>query len=588
LRPLIAIMPPPLLSRPTAAAAHHHAAAAATTSSHALAPLPSSRPRHRHRRRRAAAAAAAQSSSPAAAKRDNEEAQQQHQQPTGNTTNKAPLHLLTNLAPLAAGVLAARLAVLTARLLGLGRALPLLNGGRHPPAVANKKNNQSPTLSPALLPAGHDPLPPQRSPSGVRAPAIVWFRADLRTRDHAPLRAALSSPQVTCLLPVFVFDPREYPGILKGVKASSSTSCNTPTAGPRRAALVIGAVRELRASLRALGSDLLVRVGLPEEVLPRLASASGAARVYCHGEGAEGGAHELAVERAVARALRSVPGAGCELRAGGRGRGADRAPAWGAAGALLHPSDLPPSLRPSSQNKAASTSTTKAPTTAFGDFCQHVADVRVREPLGAPARLKGLPTPIAVVGGGGAGAAAAAASALDPGPIPSMRELGFAEGDLKQPGSVGGGEAEALRQLRALAAELKKGSKLPGGRRPTCSSASAAAAETSAASAAFAARISPWLAVGCLSPREVFAELGGGGKGAGGAAAKDKRSKKDKGDAEPSSSNNGWLAPQLLLRDFFGMLNAWRNQHQQVSGASVGASAPASAPAAMQPQLAFA
>jgi hypothetical protein len=243
---------------------------------------------------------------------------------------------------------------------------------------------------------------------------------------------------------------------------------------------------------------------------------------------------------------------------------------------------LPPSLRPSSQGKAANTT---APTTAFGDFCQRVAEVRVREPLGAPARLKGLPTPIVVVGGASA-AAAAAASALDPGPIPSMRELGFAEGDLKgsSAGGGNGGEAEALRQLRALAAELKQRSGGGGWqqRRATCSSASAAAAETAAASAAFAARISPWLAVGCLSPREVFAELGG--KGA--AAGKDKKQKKDKstGGAEANGSNNGWLGPQLLLRDFFGMLNAWRNQHQQVSGAAVGASASAAVP----PQLAFA
>lgn len=43
---------------------------------------------------------------------------------------------------------------------------------------------------------------------GGRKPAIVWFRNDLRLHDHEPLAAAGSS--ATSLLPVYIFDPREY------------------------------------------------------------------------------------------------------------------------------------------------------------------------------------------------------------------------------------------------------------------------------------------------------------------------------------------------------------------------------------------
>jgi hypothetical protein len=43
-------------------------------------------------------------------------------------------------------------------------------------------------------------------------------------------------------------------------------------------------VADLRASLRAAGSELVVRVGRPEEVVAELVRRTGAATVYCHTE----------------------------------------------------------------------------------------------------------------------------------------------------------------------------------------------------------------------------------------------------------------------------------------------------------------
>lgn len=43
---------------------------------------------------------------------------------------------------------------------------------------------------------------------GGRKPALVWFRNDLRLHDHEPLAAACQG--ATSVLPVYVFDPREY------------------------------------------------------------------------------------------------------------------------------------------------------------------------------------------------------------------------------------------------------------------------------------------------------------------------------------------------------------------------------------------
>jgi deoxyribodipyrimidine photolyase len=44
-------------------------------------------------------------------------------------------------------------------------------------------------------------------PAGCK-PALLWFRNDLRLHDHEPLAAACAG--ATSLLPVYVFDPREY------------------------------------------------------------------------------------------------------------------------------------------------------------------------------------------------------------------------------------------------------------------------------------------------------------------------------------------------------------------------------------------
>jgi len=574
---------------------------ATTTPSGALAPGAAAR----RRRRRAAAArspAAARASALASGRSLRPPEQRQHrlQKETDEEegTTQATL-LLLHAVPLAAGAMAARLAVLTARL--LGRAL---FGG-----VATTTMTQRPR--PGHRPAGQEPEPPIRSPSGAPAPAIVWFRADLRMRDHAPLRAALASRRVASVLPVFLFDPREYPSLRQAGSSSTSTSTGTvPTAGPRRACLVRGAVRELRARLRALGSDLVVRAGAPEDVLPRLAAAAGAARVYCH---REGGAHDAAVERAVASALRSRVG-GCELRCGSGGKGGE---GWGAGGALLHPADLPASLRPppaptaAAEAAAAEAASQPAPTTAFGDFCERVASVRVREPLAAPLRFKVLPPPLPAVAAasaaiaaaaaagpptlGDSGSAAAPATTLEAGPIPSMRELGFADDAFS--GSSVGGETEALRQLRAFAEELRRPHRRREGAASSPSSlSSSAAADTVAAASAFAARISPWLAVGCLSPRDVFAELSAeqdpGCKAIGAPvtspppparAQRQQQQQQQQQQRRPPGARadeRAWLASELLLRDFFGMLmrhSAWRSHPALVTAAAVAA-----------PQVAFA
>lgn len=89
---------------------------------------------------------------------------------------------------------------------------------------------------------------------------LVWFRNNLRTHDNEALyRAAQKSRNV---LPVFVFDERVF----------QTHSLGFPRSGFFRTSFLIEAVHALRSKLRSLGSDLIVRVGLPEFEVAKLAT----------------------------------------------------------------------------------------------------------------------------------------------------------------------------------------------------------------------------------------------------------------------------------------------------------------------------
>jgi deoxyribodipyrimidine photo-lyase len=88
---------------------------------------------------------------------------------------------------------------------------------------------------------------------------IVWFRRDLRVRDHPALDGATTDADR--VVPLFVVDP----AIVGGEAAS----------GPR-AHFLAGCLRELDAALRERGGRLVVRHGDPADVLVALAEETGA------------------------------------------------------------------------------------------------------------------------------------------------------------------------------------------------------------------------------------------------------------------------------------------------------------------------
>ena len=84
---------------------------------------------------------------------------------------------------------------------------------------------------------------------------LVWHRTELRTHDHPALAAAAGSGEP--VVPLVIVDPIIF---------------DRPTTTLRRQAWFLANVGALRESYRAIGSDLIVREGVPHEVLARFAA----------------------------------------------------------------------------------------------------------------------------------------------------------------------------------------------------------------------------------------------------------------------------------------------------------------------------
>ena len=92
---------------------------------------------------------------------------------------------------------------------------------------------------------------------------LHWFRRDLRVRDNTALAHAAATAER--VVPVFVLDD--------AILARGDT-------GAARVTFLLACVHELRATLRARGSDLVVARGDPVREIPRLARAVGAEAVH--------------------------------------------------------------------------------------------------------------------------------------------------------------------------------------------------------------------------------------------------------------------------------------------------------------------
>lgn len=288
---------------------------------------------------------------------------------------------------------------------------------------------------------------PAGAPSGT---IVVLFRADLRVDDHAPLVHALE--EAASVVPVFCFDPRHF----------GRTAYGFEKTGRYRACFLLDSIKALRQTFQELGSDIIVRIGRPEEVVPDICKRVGAKRVFLH---AETTYEEQRVEDELEDTLKEF---GAELKR-----------FWG--NTLYHIDDLPFPL--------------DAIPDVYSDFRESVETKgKIRKPLPAPEELSPLP------------------SAVKRGQIPTLADLQIDDApDCHIPGSsnvvmdsasygVGsilGGEPEALRRVRNYVDELRRSDS---GIVPRAKASSHLGAD-------FSCRISPWLALGCVSPRRIYEEL---------------------------------------------------------------------------------
>ena len=128
---------------------------------------------------------------------------------------------------------------------------------------------------------------------------VVWFRSDLRLHDNPVLSKVAAIPGAKEIIPVFCFDPRQV-----GKNASPPhNTFGSAKSNALRARFLVDSVADLKENLASKGSDLLVGIGKPEELLPLLIQppCNGPTTFICQEQVTS---EELDVDYAVARALK--------------------------------------------------------------------------------------------------------------------------------------------------------------------------------------------------------------------------------------------------------------------------------------------
>jgi deoxyribodipyrimidine photo-lyase len=97
---------------------------------------------------------------------------------------------------------------------------------------------------------------------------ILWYRNDLRIHDHEALWKA--SEKTSEVVPVYIFDPRLF----------KEHDLGFPKTGKLRHQFLIQSVKNLQVNLQKIGSNLIIRTGFPEDILPQLAKEIQADEIY--------------------------------------------------------------------------------------------------------------------------------------------------------------------------------------------------------------------------------------------------------------------------------------------------------------------
>lgn len=335
--------------------------------------------------------------------------------------------------------------------------------------LLGRSAGQSPSLGspqPGLASIAPDLNHPIRSPP-MPASTLLWFRNDLRLQDHALLAQAARAKHR--LIPLYCFDPRQF----------GKTSCGFAKTGNYRAQFLLDSLADLRHNLRQRGSDLVLRLGKPEVIIPALVEQWAIDSLAYQ---AETTAEETRVEANLTAALRAQVPAITVITG------------WGST--LFHPDDLPFDLEHLPEVF-----------TQFRKAVEQHSSVRVCVPL--PEQLPPLP------------------DSLEVGALPGLDELGLAPCQRDRRGVLffQGGETAGQQRLQDYiwSGDHLRNYKLT---------------RNGMKGANYSSKFSPWLALGCLSPRDLYWQV------------------QDYEQQRIANDSTDWLIFELLWRDYFRFICA--------------------------------
>lgn len=258
---------------------------------------------------------------------------------------------------------------------------------------------------------------------------LIWYRNDLRVHDLLALDKAVE--QKAEITPLYCFDERNF----------GETFFGFPKTGNYRAQFLIESVTDLRASLQKLGSNLVVRRGLPEEIIPAIAEQLKIDQV-CYSQEVTG--EEKQVEQKLKQALSAK---NIQVKS-----------YWEAT--LYMPEDLPFKIEQTPE--------------LYTNFRKQVEKKsQINQSLAAPKQLPPL-------------------LEIEPGEIPTLADFGLAIPEFDERGVIRfkGGETEAIKRLDQYFWQqdcLKEYRETRNGM----------------LGANYSSKFSAWLALGCISPRYI-------------------------------------------------------------------------------------
>jgi deoxyribodipyrimidine photo-lyase len=262
--------------------------------------------------------------------------------------------------------------------------------------------------------------------------AIVWFKTDLRLHDNETLIKAML--QNDAIIPVYCFDDSHF----------VTTEFGFQKTGNFRAQFLLESLMDLDATLRALGSGLMILKGKPEEEIPKVVQQYKAAKVFAKREVSY---EEKQTEALVQKELFKLK---CEFQTF-------------STSTLYHAEDLPFSIKDIPD--------------VYTNFRKKTEkEATIRTVFDKPNKIN--------------------SPSIPPINLPSLEnlELEFSKLDSRAAIAFKGGETAALSRLKHYFFESKCISQYKETRNGLIG-------------ADYSSKFSAWLALGCISPRFIYQEL---------------------------------------------------------------------------------